>query len=236
MHLGFRLGWAGNRRRQLGCALARRTHARAADEFAAHSGAVNCLKIGRKSSGVLVTGGDDRKVNVWAIGKPNAILVGASCEAIQRLLLKRCASCTRACGVGIGMAQAQSQVAQLYSWAAMHVIPVLTAAMCCCARPQSLSGHTSPVECVNFDGNEEVVAAGGQNGTVKLWDLNASKGEPPCCFVPRPCLGRACTWQGRCEATQTCATAGCTGSGAYRRPTIPSSLTAAVAAPQPCAR
>lgn len=85
-----------------------------ADEFAAHEGGVNCLKIGRKSSGVLVTGGDDRKVNVWAIGKPSAIL--------------------------------------------------------------SLSGHQSGVECVSFDASEEVVAAGGQNGTVKLWDLNAAKG------------------------------------------------------------
>jgi hypothetical protein len=45
------------------------------DEFAAHASAVNCLRIGRKSAGVLVTGGEDRKVNVWAIGKPAAILV-----------------------------------------------------------------------------------------------------------------------------------------------------------------
>uniref|UniRef100_A0A061R040 Katanin p80 wd40 repeat-containing subunit b1 protein n=1 Tax=Tetraselmis sp. GSL018 TaxID=582737 RepID=A0A061R040_9CHLO len=43
-------------------------------EFVAHSSNVNCLRIGRKSSGVLVTGGDDKKVNMWAIGKPNAIL------------------------------------------------------------------------------------------------------------------------------------------------------------------
>ncbi|XP_020878152.1 uncharacterized protein LOC9307403 isoform X2 [Arabidopsis lyrata subsp. lyrata] len=43
-------------------------------EFVAHSAAVNCLKIGRKSSKVLVTGGEDHKVNLWAIGKPNAIL------------------------------------------------------------------------------------------------------------------------------------------------------------------
>jgi hypothetical protein len=42
-------------------------------EFAAHAGTVNCLKVGRKSSGVLVTGGDDCKVNMWAIGKPQAI-------------------------------------------------------------------------------------------------------------------------------------------------------------------
>ncbi|CAN7031039.1 unnamed protein product [Brassica rapa subsp. trilocularis] len=45
------------------------------EEFVAHSAAVNCLKIGRKSSRVLVTGGEDHKVNLWAICKPNAILV-----------------------------------------------------------------------------------------------------------------------------------------------------------------
>jgi WD40 repeat protein len=42
---------------------------------------------------------------------------------------------------------------------------------------QSLSGHTSGVECVAFDRHEEVVAAGGHNGTVKLWDLGSGKGE-----------------------------------------------------------
>lgn len=46
-----------------------------AEEFVAHASTVNCLKIGRKSSRVLVTGGEDHKVNLWAIGKPNAILV-----------------------------------------------------------------------------------------------------------------------------------------------------------------
>src|SRR3569623_2942 len=44
-------------------------------EFVAHSSSVNCLRIGRKSSGVLVTGGEDRKVNMWAIGKNTAIMV-----------------------------------------------------------------------------------------------------------------------------------------------------------------
>lgn len=47
------------------------------EEFVAHSAAVNCLKIGRKSSRVLVTGGEDHNVNLWAIGKPNAILVSS---------------------------------------------------------------------------------------------------------------------------------------------------------------
>lgn len=47
----------------------------------AHSSSVNCLKIGRKSSRILVTGGEDHKVNLWAIGKPNAILVSSMIQS-----------------------------------------------------------------------------------------------------------------------------------------------------------
>lgn len=45
------------------------------EEFVAHSASVNCLKIGRKTSRVLVTGGEDHAVNLWAIGKPNPVQV-----------------------------------------------------------------------------------------------------------------------------------------------------------------
>jgi hypothetical protein len=65
----------------------------------AHADAVNCLRIGRKSSGVLVTGGDDRKVNVWAIGKPNAILVGP-CRAALGQAREGQLPGTRSCGAG----------------------------------------------------------------------------------------------------------------------------------------
>ena len=41
----------------------------------AHASTVNCVRIGRRSSGVMVTGGDDKRVNMWAIGKPHALLV-----------------------------------------------------------------------------------------------------------------------------------------------------------------
>ena len=41
----------------------------------AHAGDVNCLALGHKSGRVMVTGGEDKKVNMWAVGKPNCVLV-----------------------------------------------------------------------------------------------------------------------------------------------------------------
>ncbi|XP_075214127.1 katanin p80 isoform X2 [Lycorma delicatula] len=82
-------------------------------EFLAHEANVNCLALGHKSGRVLVTGGDDKKVNLWAVGKPNCIM--------------------------------------------------------------SLSGHTTPVECVRFNPTEELVAAGSSAGAIKIWDLEAAK-------------------------------------------------------------
>ena len=45
------------------------------EEFVAHAGPVNALRLGRKSGRVMVTGGDDRRVNVWTIGREGAIMV-----------------------------------------------------------------------------------------------------------------------------------------------------------------
>lgn len=39
----------------------------------------------------------------------------------------------------------------------------------------SLSGQTTPVECVRFNAGEELLAAGSQSGTLKIWDLEAAK-------------------------------------------------------------
>ena len=46
-----------------------------AEEFVAHGGNVNCLALGHKSGRVMVSGGEDKKVNMWAVGKPNCIMV-----------------------------------------------------------------------------------------------------------------------------------------------------------------
>lgn len=41
----------------------------------AHDAEVRSLSIGKKSSRVFITGGNDRKVNLWAIGKQTPLLV-----------------------------------------------------------------------------------------------------------------------------------------------------------------
>ena len=43
-------------------------------EFVAHSQKVNCLQLGRKSGQVLVTGGQDKRVNLWRVGRSGNIL------------------------------------------------------------------------------------------------------------------------------------------------------------------
>eukprot|EP00117_Sycon_ciliatum_P002834 scpid53937/ scgid7888/ Katanin p80 WD40-containing subunit B1; p80 katanin len=82
-------------------------------EFVAHGSSVNCLALGKNSGRILATGGEDRKVNVWAVGKPNCLM--------------------------------------------------------------SLSSHTSPVDCVAFDVNEERLVSGSRSGTLKLYDLVQGK-------------------------------------------------------------
>lgn len=46
-----------------------------AEEFIAHKANVNCLAMGHKSNQVLATGGDDKKVNLWAIGRQSCLMV-----------------------------------------------------------------------------------------------------------------------------------------------------------------
>jgi WD40 repeat protein len=52
------------------------------EDFVAHGSSVNCLALGHKSGRVLVTGGDDKKVNLWAVGKHGCIMV-CSCRCIH---------------------------------------------------------------------------------------------------------------------------------------------------------
>ena len=47
------------------------------DEFVAHGSNVNAVAITPYKGRMLATGGEDRKIAIWAIGKPQPILVCA---------------------------------------------------------------------------------------------------------------------------------------------------------------
>lgn len=81
--------------------------------FTAHSGRVQCARLGEKSGQVLATGGEDKRVNIWKVGKANALV--------------------------------------------------------------SLTGHTSPVECLVFDKQEEVLVVGCGGGSMQVWNLEYRK-------------------------------------------------------------
>ncbi|KAL0021600.1 hypothetical protein WJX79_002836 [Trebouxia sp. C0005] len=166
-------------------------------EFVAHTSNVNCLKVGRKSAGVLVTGGEDKKVNVWAIGKPTAVL---SLSGHQSPV--ECVSFDNAEEAVV--AGAQGGTIKLWDLEQAKVIRTLTGHRSSClsvnfhpfgdffasgsldtslkvwdvrrkACINTYKGHSRGVTNVQFSPDGRLVASGGQDGDLKVWDLTAGK-------------------------------------------------------------
>jgi WD40 repeat protein len=162
-------------------------------EFVAHSAEVLDVNIGRKSGDLLATCGADRKVNIWSLQSGNNLMVRAARNAMPPLRTTPChnphgfetptdsSAVEHASGSG-PLCACTSGLTRSTS-AARHARrrrPASSRERC--GRPratravaQSLSGHTSSVECVAFDQSEESIVAGSSGGTLKLWDLERGK-------------------------------------------------------------
>lgn len=166
-------------------------------EFVAHSSAVNCLKIGRKSSRVLVTGGEDHKVNLWAIGKPNAILsLSGHTSGIDSVSFDS--------SEVLVAAGAASGTIKLWDLEEAKIVRTLTGHRSNCISVDfhpfgeffasgsldtnlkiwdirkkgcihTYKGHTRGVNAIRFTPDGRWVVSGGEDNTVKLWDLTAGK-------------------------------------------------------------
>ncbi|KAK2635130.1 hypothetical protein Ddye_029922 [Dipteronia dyeriana] len=166
-------------------------------EFVAHSSAVNCLKIGRKSSRVLVTGGEDHKVNLWAIGKPNAILsLSGHTSGIDSVGFDS--------SEVLVAAGAASGTIKLWDLEEAKIVRTLTGHRSNCISVDfhpfgeffasgsldtnlkiwdirkkgcihTYKGHTRGVNAIRFTPDGRWVVSGGEDNTVKLWDLTAGK-------------------------------------------------------------
>ncbi|CAL8087647.1 unnamed protein product [Calicophoron daubneyi] len=122
-------------------------------ECVAHSpGSVTCVALGRKSARVMATGGEDRRVKLWAVGKPTCILSltghTSSVEATE-------------------FSQEEDRVAagslsgSIRIWDLEEVKIV-----------RALSGHTSAVSTLDFHPFGNFVASGSVDTLVKLWDVS----------------------------------------------------------------
>ncbi|XP_043700976.1 katanin p80 WD40 repeat-containing subunit B1 homolog KTN80.4-like isoform X2 [Telopea speciosissima] len=166
-------------------------------EFVAHSSSVNCLKIGRKSSRVLVTGGEDHKVNLWAIGKPNAILsLPGHTSAIESVSFDS--------SEALVAAGAASGTIKLWDLEEAKIVRTLTGHRSNCISVDfhpfgeffasgsldtnlkiwdirrkgcihTYKGHTRGVNAIRFTPDGRWVVSGGEDNIVKLWDLTAGK-------------------------------------------------------------
>ncbi|XP_022725167.1 katanin p80 WD40 repeat-containing subunit B1 homolog isoform X2 [Durio zibethinus] len=166
-------------------------------EFVAHSSSVNCLKIGRKSSRVLVTGGEDHKVNLWAIGKPNAILsLSGHTSGIDSVSFDP--------SEVLVAAGAASGSIKLWDLEEAKIVRTLTGHRSNCISVDfhpfgeffasgsldtnlkiwdirkkgcihTYKGHTRGVNAIRFTPDGRWVVSGGEDNIVKVWDLTAGK-------------------------------------------------------------
>ena len=166
-------------------------------EFAAHSTNVNCAYFGRKYSGVLVTGGEDRKINMWAVGKPHALLsLSGHQSAVESVMFDKSEESV--------LAGAAGGTVKMWDLEQARVVRTFTGhrANCLCLdyHPfgqffasgsldtnfkvwdvrqkvciHTYKGHARGVTQVKFSPDGKWIVSGDQEGLLRIWDLTAGK-------------------------------------------------------------
>ncbi|XP_014270518.1 katanin p80 WD40 repeat-containing subunit B1 isoform X3 [Halyomorpha halys] len=120
-------------------------------DFVAHTTNVSCLALGHKSGHVLVTGGDDKKVNLWAIGKPNCIMsLSGHTTPIH----------------SVRFGHTENQVCAGSFAGALKLWDLEAAKLL-----RTLTGHKGSVRAIEFHPYGDFITSGSADSTVKLWDI-----------------------------------------------------------------
>ncbi|KAG7653878.1 Katanin p80 subunit C-terminal [Arabidopsis suecica] len=166
-------------------------------EFVAHSGNVNCLSIGKKTSRLLLTGGDDYKVNLWSIGKTTSLMsLCGHTSPVDSVAFNS--------GEILVLGGASSGVIKLWDLEEAKMVRAFTGHRSNCSAVefhpfgeflasgssdtnlrvwdtrkkgciQTYKGHTRGISTIRFSPDGRWVVSGGLDNVVKVWDLTAGK-------------------------------------------------------------
>lgn len=120
-------------------------------EFYAHSEAVNSACLGKNSSHVLATGGDDFRVNIWKLGKHKPLMsfVGHQTE-VDCVMFDSPEE----------IVAAGSRGGSIKLWDLAHEKLLRT-----------VGGHRSSIRCLDFHPYGDFFASGSLDTNVKVWDI-----------------------------------------------------------------
>ncbi|KAF3832081.1 hypothetical protein F7725_025746 [Dissostichus mawsoni] len=146
-------------------------------EFEAHSSSVSCLSLGKSSGRLLATGGEDCRVNIWAVSKANCIMVVAGSQSgsirvwdleaakILRTLMGHKSNITSLGFHPFGDFLASSSTdTNIKLWDVRRKGYVFR-----------YKGHTQAVRSLAFSPDGKWLASASDDCTIKLWDLTQGK-------------------------------------------------------------
>ncbi|OVA13192.1 WD40 repeat [Macleaya cordata] len=166
-------------------------------EFVAHASSVNCLSIGKKSSRLFITGGEDHKVNLWAIGKSSSLLsLSGHTSSVESVIFDSAEV--------LVLSGASTGAIKLWDLEEGKILRTLTGHRLNCTAVEfhpfgeffasgssdanlklwdirkkgclhTYKGHTQGVTTIKFTPDGRWVVSGGADNVVKIWDLTAGK-------------------------------------------------------------
>ncbi|KAJ8761469.1 hypothetical protein K2173_001602 [Erythroxylum novogranatense] len=166
-------------------------------EFVAHSTNVRCLSVGKKACRLLITGGDDHKVNLWAIGKPTSLMSLCGHTSPVESVAFDAAEILVLSGASTG-------AIKLWDLEEAKMVRTLTGHRSNCTAVEfhpfgeffasgstdtnlriwdirkkgcihTYKGHTQGISTIKFTPDGRWVVSGGYDNVVKVWDLTAGR-------------------------------------------------------------
>uniref|UniRef100_A0A8C2TJU4 Katanin p80 WD40 repeat-containing subunit B1 n=1 Tax=Coturnix japonica TaxID=93934 RepID=A0A8C2TJU4_COTJA len=122
-----------------------------AEEIVAHSSNVSSLVLGKSSGRLLATGGDDCRVNVWSVNKPNCVMsLTGHTTPIESLQISA--------NEELIVAGSQSGSIRVWDLEAAKIL-------------RTLLGHKANICSLDFHPYGSFVASGSLDTDIKLWDV-----------------------------------------------------------------